>query len=213
MDKIVANKIERFFSQYTLRKFPKGHILIFNGDPVEYIFYIESGVVKQYDISQKGDEIMLNIFKPPAFFPMSHAINGGESPYTYEAKTELQLRQAPSKEAVQFLKENPDVLFDLLSRVYKGTDGLLARVTHLMASSARERLLFELLIESRRFGKQIPDGGYQLKISEKELAARAGLSRETVSREIHKLRKEELVKTSKHQIIIPDLLAIVDTLS
>ena len=213
MDKIITDKIEQFFSQYKLRQYPKGHILILNGSPIEYIFYIKSGIVKQYDISHKGDEIMLNIFKPPAFFPMSHAINGGESPYTYEAKTELQLRQAPSKEVVQFLKENPDVLFDLLSRVYNGIDGLLARVTHLMASSARERLLFELLIESRRFGKQTAGGSYNLRISEKELAARAGLSRETVSRELHELRKEQLVTKDKYQIIIPDLMAVVERLS
>jgi CRP-like cAMP-binding protein len=212
MDKVIADKIETFFSQYSLKKYPKGQILILNGSPTNHVFHLETGIVKQYDISYRGDEVILNIFKPPAFFPMSLAINGGESLYTYEAKTALELRQAPIDEVIKFLKGNPDVLFDLLGRVYNGVDGLLARVTHLMSSSARERLLFELLIEARRFGEKMPNGSYNLKISEKELGARAGLSRETISREMSKLHKDHIVKVDKHQINIPDLLNIVDKL-
>jgi CRP-like cAMP-binding protein len=143
---------------------------------------------------------------------MSLAINGGDSLYTYEAQTSLEVQEVPIDEAVTFLKQNPDVLFDLLSRVYNGVDGLLTRVTHLMSSSARDRLLFELLIESRRFGKKLGKSGYVLEISEKELGARAGLSRETISREISKLSKNGIVKTNKQSITIPDIQAIIETL-
>jgi CRP-like cAMP-binding protein len=212
MDRVVGEKIEKFFGQYTLRTYPKGQILILNGNPTNYVFHLKSGIVKQYDISYRGEEIILNLFKPPAFFPMSLAINGGDSLYTYEAQTSLEVQEVPIDEAVTFLKQNPDVLFDLLSRVYNGVDGLLTRVTHLMSSSARDRLLFELLIESRRFGKKLGKSGYVLEISEKELGARAGLSRETISREISKLSKNGIVKTNKQSITIPDIQAIIETL-
>jgi CRP-like cAMP-binding protein len=212
MDRVVGEKIEKFFGQYTLRTYPKGQILILNGNPTNYVFHLKSGIVKQYDISYRGEEIILNLFKPPAFFPMSLAINGGDSLYTYEAQTSLEVQEVPIDEAVTFLKQNPDVLFDLLSRVYNGVDGLLTRVTHLMSSSARDRLLFELLIESRRFGKKLGKSGYVLEISEKELGARAGLSRETISREISKLSKNGIVKTNKQSITVPDIQAIIETL-
>jgi CRP-like cAMP-binding protein len=212
MDRDVGEKIEKFFGQYTLRTYPKGQILILNGNPTNYVFHLKSGIVKQYDISYRGEEIILNLFKPPAFFPMSLAINGGDSLYTYEAQTSLEVQEVPIDEAVTFLKQNPDVLFDLLSRVYNGVDGLLTRVTHLMSSSARDRLLFELLIESRRFGKKLGKSGYVLEISEKELGARAGLSRETISREISKLSKNGIVKTNKQSITVPDIQAIIETL-
>jgi CRP-like cAMP-binding protein len=205
MDKVVGDKIQEFFSQYKLRKYPKGQILILNGNPTNHIYNLKSGVVKQYDISYRGDEVILNMFKEPAFFPMSLAINGGESSYTYEAKTDLEVRQAPVEDVIAFVKANPDVLYDLLSRVYSGVEGLLGRMAHLMASSAKGRLMFELLIESRRFGEATSGGGCILKTSEKELGSRAGLSRETVSREINKLAKDGLLSIDKHQIIIKDL--------
>lgn len=82
------------------------------------------------------------------------------------------------------------MLYDLLSRVYRGVDGLLGRLTHLMASSARTRLVYELVVEGERFGTEREDGAITLDINEKDLGARAGLSRETVSREAHKLKNE-----------------------
>lgn len=205
MDSVVVSEIEKFFSQYRVRKYSKGQILILNGDTPDSVYQIVSGRVKQYDITYKGDEIILNVFKPPAFFPMSIAINRTANPYTYEAETDIEVRQAPAEDVVEFLRAHPDVLFDLLSRVYRGLDGLLGRMAHLMASSAKGRLMFELLIACRRFGEENADGSRTITINETELGARAGLSRETVSREMSKLEKEDLVKVKSGKLTIVDL--------
>ena len=205
MDALVSNKIEKFFAGYRIRKYAKGQVLILNGDGAEYVFNLVVGRVKQYDVTYRGDEVILNTFKPPAFFPMSLAINKTDNPYIYEAEVDVQVRQAPSEDVIAFLKSNPDVLFDLLSRVYMGVDGLIGRMAHLMASSAKGRLMFELLIEYRRFGKPQPDGSCLLEINEKELGAKAGLSRETVSRELHKLIRDGLVAAKPGKITVKNL--------
>lgn len=202
MNQTVANKIKTFFEQYTVRSYAKGQILIMAGDGTEYIYHLIAGNVKQYDVTYRGDEIILNIFKPPAFFPMSLAINKTANPYIYEADTDVQARQAPADAVVAFIKDNPDVMFDLLSRIYRGADGLLGRMAHLMGSSAKSRLIYELLLEGRRFGKTAGDGSCALNITERDLGARAGLSRETVSRELHKLKDEQLVTINPKNIRI-----------
>lgn len=201
----VTPKIEEFFGQYNLRHYSKGQILLLNGDETDYVYHLISGKVKQYDVSYRGDEVILNVFKPPAFFPMSLAINKGVNPYIYEAETDIEIRQAPANEVVEFVKANPDVLLDLLSRVYRGVDGLLGRVVHLMSSSARSRLLYELIIECRRFGKDQPAGGCVITLNEKDLGARAGLSRETVNREVSKLKKDGLIKVSHNNFLVKDV--------
>ena len=115
---------------------------------------------------------------------------------------------APVDDAVEFIKSNSDVMFDLLSRVYSGTDGLLRRMAHLMGSSANTRLLYELLVAGRRYGKEQSDGTYLVPISEEELAKRAGLSRETVSRELGKIKKMDLATVSRKGFSIKDLLKL-----
>jgi CRP-like cAMP-binding protein len=205
MPEDIAKKVDGFFSQYAVRKYSKGQILILNGDETNYIFYLTKGKVKMYDVTYRGDEIILNVFKPFAFFPMSMAINHTQTPYIYEAETDIEIRQAPANEAVNFIKENPDVLFDLLARVYKGADGLIGRMTRLMSGTAQGRLIYELLLEGERFGKLDTSNGCALDINEKDIGARAGLTRETVSREIHKLKADGLIELRSKGIYIKDL--------
>jgi CRP-like cAMP-binding protein len=205
MDAVISGKVATFFENYRLREYAKGQVLILNGDDSPYVYYLQSGRVKQYDVTYRGDEVILNVFQPPAFFPMSLAINNSPNPYTYEAETDVIFRQAPAAEVVQFVKNNPDVLYDLLSRVYKGADGLLARMAHLMASSAKGRLMFEILLSCRRYSVKNEDGSFTLQMNEKELAARTGLSRETVSREMQKLIAEKLVVLQHGSITLHNL--------
>jgi CRP-like cAMP-binding protein len=201
----VKSKINKFFSAYKIRKLPKGQILILSGDEDQKVYQLIRGKVKMYDINYRGEEIILNIFKPPAFFPMSQAVNKSESPYIFETDSDVEVRQAPSEAAVNFLKENPDVLFDLLARVYRGVDGILGRVVQLSGNSAHSRLIYELVIEARRFGRQEADGSWLLTLHEKDLGARASLSRETVSREVKKLKEKGLIAIQSDGVVIHDL--------
>lgn len=189
----VAAKVEGFFSRYPQKKCPPGQILVFSGDRPRSIFYIKSGRVKQYDISYKGEEIVVNTFKEGAFMPMLHALTDLPNVYFYQAETALDFVEAPIADVVTFLDSNPDVMKDLLTRLYIGVDGLLMRMAHLMSGSARGRVVFEILLEIRRFGTPAQNGSYTLDLNEGELASRVGLSRETVSREIAKLKHKGLV--------------------
>jgi CRP-like cAMP-binding protein len=212
MDSVVAYKVEQFFTGYSSREFEKGHVLIRADEEPGHVFHLMSGRVKQYDISTRGDEVILNVFKPPAFFPMSYAINKTPNAYFFEAETDIELRQAPSADVVAFLQANPDVTYDLLARVYRGTDGLIGRLAHLMAGSAHSRLLYELLIECRRFGE--PRGhGVAIALNESDIAARAGLARETVSREINKLKDEGLISIIKNDIFVNDIAQLAAVVS
>lgn len=204
MDDPIASKINEFFSQYRLRHFKKGQVLIYAGDEPPGIFHLISGEIRQYDIAHNGDEVVVNVFKPPAFFPMSWAINKTPNEYFFETSSEVTLRMAPPEEVVAFLQANPAVTYDLLSRLYRGTDGLLRRMTYLMKGNARSRTVLELIIACKRFGTQQKDG-CEITIPESELAARAGLTRETVSRELHKLHEEGLITISHRSIIVKDL--------
>lgn len=201
----IAKIVEDFFSSYRLRRYAKGQVLILNGDQTAYVYHLVVGRVKQYDVTSNGEEVILNIFKPTAFFPMSLAINGTPNPYIYEAETEIEVHQVPAKEVVDFLKANPAVVFDLLARVYRGVDGLLGRMVQLMAGDARSRLLYELITETKRMGHKQKDGSYHLAVSEKDLGARTGLTRETVSRELKKLGVQSISKAGTRAILVKDL--------
>lgn len=213
MSQRVAVKLNLFFNNYPLKTFPKKHILIQGGDTPRGIFRIESGVVRQYDINSKGNEIVVNVFKPPAFFPMSWGINESHNDYFFETSEESKVRIAPREDVIKFIKENGDVMFDLISRVYRGVDGLQRRMALLMGGSSRNRVVFELIVETRRFGEIQSDGTYLIRIHEDELAKRAGLSRESVNRQIKLLGEGRIVKANRTGIIVNDLRWLENELS
>jgi len=208
MPEDIAVKVDKFFTQYPERSCPKGQILIFADENPEHVFYLIEGQVRKYDISYRGDEMIVNIFKSPSFFPMSWAINRDKNHYFYKTETAAKLHVIPADAALQFIKDNPDVMLDLLARVYRGTEGLLGRMVHLMSGTAKSRLLYELVIECRRFGKKQKDSTYTLTSNEIDLAARSGLSRETVSREIRKLKTQGWLEVNHGHILITNIDAI-----
>jgi CRP-like cAMP-binding protein len=212
MDDQVSKKLEAFFTQFKLQKYRKGEILVRADDTPPGIFYLTEGQVRMYLITNKGDEIVLNIFKPISFFPMSWAINETKNIYYYEAMTEVTLWRAPKEEVITFLKSNPDVLYNLLSRVYRGVDGVMSRMAHLMSASAYGRLVTELLITAKRFGKKSDSNAITLTISEKELGTQTGLTRETVSREMKILKDKDIVMLQKNLLTIKDLKLLEDEL-
>lgn len=205
MEANVTDKVKAFFENYPRRTYPKDQIIVFGGESPDKVFYIVSGKISQYDISYRGDEIVINVFKPPAFFPMTWAINQTPNPYFYKADEATVIRCAPPNEVVRFLQENPDVMFNLLSRLYRGIDGVLERMVHLMSSSARSRLIFELLTEYRRFGKKITPTSRSITLHESDLAARSGLARETISREMKHLKEKGIITLKDGALIINDV--------
>jgi CRP-like cAMP-binding protein len=81
-----------------------------------------------------------------------------------------------------------------------------------MADSARSRVLYELLIECRRFGIQ-RGHGVVVSLNESDIAAHAGLARETVSRELGRLKDEDVVSVIKQEIFVNDLEKLASLVS
>jgi CRP-like cAMP-binding protein len=209
MQQPILEKINAFFSDTKVREYAKGQVITFTRKEPEGVSLLLEGIVEQYDITPEGNRITVNIFKPTAFFPMSWAINKTPNTYfyealtnVYEALTNVKLQLADADETVAFLQANPDVMFDLLSRVYKGTDALLQRLVVTASGIASSRLVFELLIEAYRFGEEIESSKWLIKTKQFSLAERSGLARETVSRELHKLANDNLIILSKRGIVL-----------
>lgn len=200
----VKNKVADFFTKFKQQTYKKGEILIRADENPLGVFHLKEGIVKEYAISKKGEEIVVNIFKPGSFFPMSWAINNTQNTYYYEAVTEVELSKASKEDVLSFIKNNPDVLYDLISRVYKGIDGLMTRMVYLMSESAYDRLIVELLIHLKRLGQK--DGkSYKVELIERDLASRSGMTRETVSRELKKLSNKGLVKLTHNILTVSNI--------
>lgn len=163
------------------------------------------GKIKKYSVNYKGDEIILTVFRPGSFVPISHAINQPvKNRFFYAADTDVVTRVAPTKDVVKMLKDNPDVMMALLHRINRGLGEFLDRSLSLMAGNALSRVAYEIYIEAQRFGTKQPSGAKFIDMNERAIAARTGLTRETVNREIRKLKEISAVKIEHRGILVTD---------
>jgi CRP-like cAMP-binding protein len=213
MERTTLEELDQFFSQYPLKQYPKGQMLIYADEDPSGIFYLVSGKVRKYDVNNRGDEVVLNTFQPSVFFPMTWILNKTPNRYFFEATTPIVTRYAPASEVERYLATHPAVVYSLLKQVYSGLEDTQRRVVHLMKSDTRCRLLFELLIESRRSGELQQDGSCVISISMNELSQRAGLSRERISRELSKLIQQDGLLTRRgRSLVIRSIQEIEDEL-
>lgn len=188
-------KVHDFFARFPKRTFQKNETLIQIGDTPP-AFFIAQGVVAQCDISDLGDKLVVNLYKPGSFVPLMSLLNDLPTEFFFEASEETVVHVAPRRELIAFLEANPDVMLHTLARMSRGLNGLLRRLSKMMGSDAEGRVLTELEIMHERFAA---DGG-DLEMTEADLASQTGLARETVSRVLKRLKKRNVVDSSRGRI-------------
>ncbi len=201
MQSKIQKLLHLYFEKFELQSFVKQETII-KPSKVAEIFFLTKGVVRMFSLSKEGSELTLNIYKAHALFPMSLTFNK----YTYDAQTAVQGYFAPKKDFESFLKSNPDVLFDLLERIYRGLDGFYMRLDALLAGNAYLRVLTQLIIYTRRFGKKNQNIiTFEFHLTHHQLASQTGLARESVTKEIKKLQSKGLIGYNGKKLFVYDL--------
>jgi CRP-like cAMP-binding protein len=197
---------DHFTSKYPTKNLRRGSVLITPDENPLQVFFLESGKIRKYEINRYGEKAVMNVFAAPSLLPLSWALNKTPNVYYFEAATPVTVRCIPTEDVVTYLQTSPTIVYGLLQEVYAGLENTQRRIAYLMRGSLRCRVLFELVIETKRSSMQMDDGSYVITVSETELAERAGLSRETVSRELAKIFKSsDICRRQGRSIIIKNL--------
>jgi len=206
LQKSKTQVFEDFFSQFQLRSYKQGETLIRADDDPQGIFCLTQGYVRQYIISDLGMELTLNILQPISYFPMVWAINSTPNVYYYEALTAIEVGRAPKKQVLEFIKEKPALILDMMSELLNRYTESLTRIEHLVFSDAYRRVISVLLYLASHFGEKSGDEVIvKLRFTHQNIASLVGVARETVSIELAKLAQSGLVEFIDRDIIFRDL--------
>lgn len=206
MEEKIQIKIDNFFSQFQPRRYPKNEIIIYPEDQPPGAIYIKSGYVREYNISMEGVEITIHLFAPLSFFPMTWVVADIKNRYYYEALTDVEVYNIPKEAVNTFLKDNHDVLYSLTRRLLHGLDKLTLRIEQLTYGKANYRMISTLFYLARHFGKTHNNSvTISEKFTHREIAAFAGMTRETASREWEKLNQRGIIQYENQHIVITDL--------
>lgn len=201
-----TKEFETFYKQFIIRNYKKGEMLIRADDDPQGIFYLKKGYVRQYTISKAGYELTLHILKPVSYFPMVWAVNGTPNVYYFEALTPVEVGRAPRDQVVNFIKDKPTIIFELLSELIEDYAESLRRIENLVFSDAYRRVISVLLYIAKHFGEKTKNGIHiKHRFTQEDIATLTGVARETASIEITKLERKGLVKYVNHFMVFESI--------
>lgn len=202
----LIEKLNNFFIQFRQLTYKKGEIIIREDEQPAGVYFLKSGFVRMGSIFESGGELTLNIFKPGSFFPMIWAIGEAKNSYFCQTMSEVKVYKAPKAEVVKFVKENPDVLYDLTKRILIGLDGMIINIQYLLFGSSYNRVAAAFLLLAKRFGEKI-DGEVVINFNliHQDIAQLAGLTRETTSIAIKQLENKGVIGRDKKKFIVEDM--------
>ncbi len=203
---------EKFFAKFNKElKYKKNQLIIGPGGIPSGVFFVKSGFVRQYLVSQDGKEITFNILKPNAYFSMISTLNKTPNIFYYESLTDVILLKAPNDEVVSYIENHPDILYDLTKRTLSGLDGITRLMQALLTGTAEQQIASVLLVLTRRFGKKNNKGIIiDIPVTHRIIGTLAGLSRESTSIELGKFTKANIISLENHLILVKNLRKLED---
>lgn len=206
VDQAVIKNIADFFAQYPTTNYKKGEILLRPGDEITHIINIESGFVKSYSINDEGYNLVINIYKPYNFLPITETLAERTNPYFFETMTDVTVQKAPTPDVHNFIKNDPEVLYDLTRRISSGLEAFMIRTQYLIRSNSTQKVASALVLLARRFGEQQTDNVIRILLPQThaDVADMSGCSRETASIELKKFQDEGVLQIKNKIITILD---------
>ncbi len=203
----------------TRRRLPRGGYLFRPGDPADFLYFVEDGLVKLSVCSETGRDLTLSLYGAGEFFGEEIVLAGSER-FAFAVAIEDASLLAFSRARVRELSERDREVALFLTRLVSERLSDSARQMEALAwNTVPARLAAALLRLARRGGfrgaidprgRMDPDGTrVQLRITHQELANLIGSTRETTTATLSAFRRRGWIDLVRREILLlrPDLLS------
>ncbi|MFT4026207.1 MAG: Crp/Fnr family transcriptional regulator [Novosphingobium sp.] len=178
-----------------------GETLIWQGDEEMVVGNVIEGVLKMTASTSDGREQTLGICYPSDFIGQPF---GRSSTHSVVALSDAKVCTFPRSSFDRFAEEHPDLEHKLLQRTLTELDRSRQWMVLLGRKSASERLAAFLLDMADRLGSRDAQGHirFELPFGRQDIADLLGLTIETVSRQITRLREDGVIATPGRRGIV-----------
>jgi CRP-like cAMP-binding protein len=182
----------------------RGEMVLLEGEPSEHLYFVSSGVVKEFKTSAEGKEQILSIVRPGESFNDVAVLDGKPNAASARAMGQVTLCGIAKPDMAALLRQHPRIALNVV--------GVLAgRVRHFI--SLVEDLSFRRVTGrvARILLEHAGDGaGGGPRLTQQEMAAMAGTAREVVGRSLKALEEEGVIRLERHRLVILDQEALRD---
>lgn len=202
-------RIQELAQMVRRRTYHRGETIFHKGDPGSGLYILTGGQVKIVLPSETGEEALLAVLEAGDFFGELALFDGLPRSATVVAVQNAEVLVLHRDDFLGFVARNPEVaiaLFGVLSRRLRAADELIQDAVFLDVPGRLAKRLLEL---AERHGRQTPQGiAIELKLTQQDLAAMIGATRESVNKHLGWMRDHGLIQLDRQRIVVlrPDYL-------
>jgi len=189
-------------------RFAPGQSVFFEGDPADSLFSVKLGVVKLFKLLADGRTQITGFLFPGDFVGLA-LLN--KYTYSVEAVTAVELCKFPRVEFEALLLRFPELEHRLLVNASNEIAAAQDQMLLLGRKTAQERLATFLLMMRKRAASPTQANTVILPMSRQDIGDFLGLTIETVSRTVTRLRKSGAIELpDPNRVIIRDEAMLTD---
>jgi CRP/FNR family cyclic AMP-dependent transcriptional regulator len=197
---------EFILSKFVERKYPKNHVIFFQGDPANEMYVIKSGCLKIYREDETKQIIMGHQFSGEMIGELEcvHHDNHRLASVAALENSVLWMISKPSLE--ELIEIYPQILRKIIFVLSERLQQADRKLEYLAFLDSRYRVVNLLIDLYTNFGQQV-DIGYLInwKITQQHFANMIGIGRESVTRVLQDLQGENVIVMKNKYITILDL--------
>ncbi|MBT2639058.1 Crp/Fnr family transcriptional regulator [Bacillus sp. ISL-39] len=208
------HELEKIVDISISREWKKNSHIFMQGDPLENVYFINEGKVKIYKSDANGREQIVAILKKGEMFPHVGFFRKGGYPGYSEVLEQASLVVVPISQFEKVLVDNPHFSIKVFKVLGEKIVDLQERLEAQILNNTYEQIIKLLIRLGELHGEKLENGTVLLKadFTNKDLANMIGTTRETVSRTLTKLKKDELITTDSNGNIILNHDVLMDEL-
>jgi len=197
--------LEKILEKYPLAKLRRNEQVFQPGDSLDFAYFVKSGFVRIYAICKNGQEVTVFILKPHFLLPLFFASSHFRSRYYAEALTAVEAYQIPKKEMTGLMAENPEVFSEVMDSLTVTFRDTLGEIEYLASGNAYTKVVSVLLSLAPEISRKTTEVSLDLPATHRIIASMTGLTRETVTLQMLKLKKRGLITGKGRRLVIKDL--------
>lgn len=203
------DQLNDFFIRQKPLRFNRREVVLQADRNTPHVFYLKSGYMRAYRISEQGEELTLMILKAGDFFPFSWGEQDTLDNFYLEALTTSEVWRVPQVEFIKFIKSNPEVFYEFTTYAMTRLGGLLTRIEYLVFGNAYTKVATTLLICAKRFGEKQGLGvRVAIPLTHRDISTLVGITRETTCLEMKKLEKKGIISHAGRSLIVRDMVQL-----
>jgi len=168
----------------------------------ESLYFLDSGFVKLVRRGEDAKEVIVSIIGPGEIFA-EHAIQRMSRPFIAEVIQDSVIYEIPREVFLAFCQKHPDIWQMLWELAVTRQLELEQKVSLLCLQDVEYRILYYLAQLAQTFAAPAGDTAeYSVPLSQSELAALIGATRETTSTTLNALARQGLLKLGRRLVLV-----------